>query len=549
MALYRHMLRDEPGVHVPEVVPSHSTDRLLTMTWLAGEPLLNWKTHSQEDKDRLAINMFRAWYVPFYHYGVIHGDPHLGNYTVRPDGSVNLMDFGCVRIFPPRFVRGSIELYRALMTDDQDRAVAAYEDWGFAGLTREMIAVLNRWAAFLYGPLMDDRPRRLTEGMVEGHGREMAQNVFGELRRMGGVRPPREFVFMDRAAIGLGAVFIHLRASINWHRLFESLIEDFDVDALARARQAGLAASSRQAGRWPVRGHPRDAARRAGSARRLVPRQSRAGRLSTWCRPRHRSPRRWRPREIVGSDSSTRALVHDGSIDAQRHRTAIVHCRGALTSREATGVGLETRTTTIPSEFVAVNVQGTLNLLEEAVAPGSKVDRFVFTSTTSLMISQKIRDGGRAAPKEAIWIDETMAPLEPRNIYGVTKLAAEELCRLFHQLHKLPILILRTSRFFPRGGRHGARHRPVGREHQGQRVPVPPAHGRGRRRSPCRGAGQGKGDRLRHLHHLGDDAVLAGRLPRADRRRAVGRGALLPGLSREIRQARLDDVRLDRPRL
>ena len=100
-----------------------------------------------------------------------------------------------------------------------------------------MIAVLNRWAAFLYGPLMDDRPRRLTEGMVEGHGREMAQNVFGELRRMGGVRPPREFVFMDRAAIGLGAVFIHLRASINWHRLFESLIEGFDVDALARRQQ------------------------------------------------------------------------------------------------------------------------------------------------------------------------------------------------------------------------------------------------------------------------------------------------------------------------
>ena len=100
-----------------------------------------------------------------------------------------------------------------------------------------MIAVLNRWAAFLYGPLMDDRPRRLTEGMAEGHGRDMAQNVFGELRRMGGVRPPREFVFMDRAAIGLGAVFIHLRASINWHRLFESLIEGFDVDALAARQQ------------------------------------------------------------------------------------------------------------------------------------------------------------------------------------------------------------------------------------------------------------------------------------------------------------------------
>lgn len=101
------------------------------------------------------------------------------------------------------------------------------------------------------------------------------------------------------------------------------------------------------------------------------------------------------------------------------------------------------------SEFVAVNVQGTLNLLEEAVAPGSTVDRFVFTSTTSLMISQEIREGKAGGAREAVWIDETMAPLKPRNIYGVTKLAAEELCRLFNHLHKLPVLVLRTSRFFP----------------------------------------------------------------------------------------------------
>jgi predicted unusual protein kinase regulating ubiquinone biosynthesis (AarF/ABC1/UbiB family) len=239
-ALYRHMLRDEAQVHVPGVVASHSTERLLTMEWLNGAPLLDWKTRSQEERDALAIAMFRAWYVPFYFYGAIHGDPHLGNYSVRPDGSVNLMDFGCIRIFPPRFVRGSIELYRALMTDDEARAVAAYEDWGFAGLSKEMIAILNRWAAFLYGPLMDDRPRRLTEGMADGYGREMAQNVFGELRKMGGVRPPREFVFMDRAAIGLGSVFIHLRASINWHQLFEGLIDGFDVDALTQRQALAL---------------------------------------------------------------------------------------------------------------------------------------------------------------------------------------------------------------------------------------------------------------------------------------------------------------------
>lgn len=244
VALYRHMLREEPSIHVPDIVEDYSTDRLLTMSWLDGGKLLDWKTRSQEERDALAVTMFKAWYVPFYRYGVIHGDPHLGNYSVRENGDVNLMDFGCVRIFPPRFVRGSIELYRALMADDMERAVAAYEDWGFTGLSRDMIVVLNRWAAFLYGPLMDDRPRRLTEDMAEGHGRDMAQNVFTDLRKMGGVRPPREFVFMDRAAIGLGSVFIHLRASINWHRLFESLIEDFEVDTLAARQGEALKAAA-----------------------------------------------------------------------------------------------------------------------------------------------------------------------------------------------------------------------------------------------------------------------------------------------------------------
>lgn len=94
--------------------------------------------------------------------------------------------------------------------------------------------------------------------------------------------------------------------------------------------------------------------------------------------------------------------------------------------------------------FVDVNMTGTLNLLEAAVAAGAS--RFVFTSTTSLMISTAIREGHG---DEAVWIDETLAPLEPRNVYGVTKLAAEQLCRLVHREHGLPIVILRTSRFFP----------------------------------------------------------------------------------------------------
>ena len=167
------------------------------------------------------------------------------------------------------------------------------------------------------------------------------------------------------------------------------------------------------------------------------------------------------------------------------------------------------------SEFVAVNVQGTLNLLEEAVAPGSKVDRFVFTSTTSLMISQKIRDGRAGGAEEAMWIDETLAPLEPRNIYGVTKRAAEELCRLFNHLHRLPILILRTSRFFPEEDDMAHAIAQSGENTKAneflfRRLTVEDAA-----EAHVVALAKAHGARLRHLHHLGHDAVLAGRLPRS----------------------------------
>ncbi|MBZ9671752.1 NAD-dependent epimerase/dehydratase family protein [Mesorhizobium sp. ES1-3] len=98
------------------------------------------------------------------------------------------------------------------------------------------------------------------------------------------------------------------------------------------------------------------------------------------------------------------------------------------------------------SDFVATNVQGTLNLLDAAVA--ANVQRFVFTSTTSLMISQAIRDGFKGGARKAAWLTEAMSP-EPRNIYGVTKLSAEHLCRLYHLQHGLAVVVLRTARFFP----------------------------------------------------------------------------------------------------
>jgi predicted unusual protein kinase regulating ubiquinone biosynthesis (AarF/ABC1/UbiB family) len=242
LKLYRHMLSDTSGVMVPEVYDDLSTERLLTMSWEPGTSIADLHDLSLEDRNSIAENMFRAWYVPLYQYGVIHGDPHLGNYSVRDDLSINLMDFGCIRVFRPEFITGVIDLYRAVESGDRDLAVHAYETWGFVGLDDEVIDTLSRWASFIYAPLLEDRPRLIEETNATDYGREVAMEVHSELRRLGGVKPPREFVLMDRAAIGLGSVFLRLGAEVNWHRLFHDTIASFDLKVLAKRQTKALKA-------------------------------------------------------------------------------------------------------------------------------------------------------------------------------------------------------------------------------------------------------------------------------------------------------------------
>lgn len=239
--LYSYMLREEKNVHVPDVVDELSTSRLLTTTWMDGERILDFVTSDTDTRNTIAMNMFRAWYVPLYHYGIIHGDPHLGNYTIRNDLSVNLLDFGCIRVFPVEFIGGVIDLYHALERKDFDLSVHAYETWGFKELSKEQVETLNIWANFLYAPVLEDKIRPIGEVTNGIYGRETAEKVHKKLKEIGGVRVPREFVFMDRAALGLGSVFLHLKAEINWYRVFNELIADFELEKLRKSQKDALA--------------------------------------------------------------------------------------------------------------------------------------------------------------------------------------------------------------------------------------------------------------------------------------------------------------------
>lgn len=247
-SLYGDVLKDIESVRVPAVHPDLSTKRLLTLGWLDGEKILSFAQSPIEIRNRIAQAMFRAWWHPFSRAAVIHGDPHLGNYTVFSGGGeaqgINLLDYGCVRIFHPRFVGGVVDLYRGLLEDDRERVVHAYEVWGFKRLDKETIDILNIWARFIYGPLLEDRTRTVADGVDPGaYGRREAFSVHQALKKRGPVTVPQEFVFMDRAAVGLGAVFLHLRSELNYHRLFEAEIERFSLEALTERQSAALAAT------------------------------------------------------------------------------------------------------------------------------------------------------------------------------------------------------------------------------------------------------------------------------------------------------------------
>jgi predicted unusual protein kinase regulating ubiquinone biosynthesis (AarF/ABC1/UbiB family) len=245
MALYRAFFSGRADIQVPEPRLELSTGRLISMGWLEGEGLLSLKDADQETRDRVAKLLFEGWWTPLTRLGVIHGDPHLGNYSFTEGASrINLLDFGCIRIFPPAFVGGVVRLFHAISAGDKAGEAEAYRAWGFQDLSQDLIDVLGIWARFIYGPLLDDRVRTVADGVAPGdYGRREAFQVKQALETKGPVTIPREFVFMDRAAIGLGSAFLHLGARHNWRALFEASLEGFSEEALAARQAAALAAA------------------------------------------------------------------------------------------------------------------------------------------------------------------------------------------------------------------------------------------------------------------------------------------------------------------
>ena len=236
--IFNRIFKNETKINIPNIFSKYTTSKLITMSWLDGRSIHHLFTSSNNKlKEKVATNIFNAWYKPFYSFAIIHGDPHFGNYSFTKNGNINLFDFGCIRIFPVNFVKAVIDLYYALERKDIDLAVEAYKTWGFKKINKELIKILNLWASYIYGPLLENKRRFIQGDGKKGYGFAIANKVYKELKQIGGVEPPKEFVFIDRAAIGMGSLFMKLNVRLNWYELFNNLIKDFELNHIKKKQE------------------------------------------------------------------------------------------------------------------------------------------------------------------------------------------------------------------------------------------------------------------------------------------------------------------------
>ncbi|MBA4249983.1 MAG: ABC transporter ATP-binding protein [Candidatus Puniceispirillum sp.] len=222
---YQLFFKDNPSVIIPETYESLSTDRLIVMDWIEGDHILNASPDlGKNQMDEFGKLLFNSWYLPFYSRGWLHGDPHPGNYYITPHNQLALLDFGCIRRFHVDFIDAVADLYQGLKCSNPSKIKDAYIRWGFNDVSTELMEHMTEWARLLFDPLLDNSIRPIQK-RTGSHGWQIAQKVHKELDRLGGVKIPREFVFMDRAAVGIGSVLMRIGAEGNWHKIFEDILE------------------------------------------------------------------------------------------------------------------------------------------------------------------------------------------------------------------------------------------------------------------------------------------------------------------------------------
>ncbi len=232
LELFRGLFADDDEIEIPTVVAGLSTRRVLTMTRIEGYSLAEVLSPGvdQELKDWVAIKYTRTVCRELLHFGVLHADPHPGNYFVTHHPRLGILDFGSVREFPEKLRTGYLRLARSLLSDDEDQMIGACRALDFLGPDDSgtgMVAILRT----LLEPLLVDRDYVPREYATVEKAVRVAKVVLGE--RI--FRAPGHRVFLLRALLGLESTVKQLGTVANWRRIFAE-----EVRAAPEKRPTGV---------------------------------------------------------------------------------------------------------------------------------------------------------------------------------------------------------------------------------------------------------------------------------------------------------------------
>lgn len=221
-ALFQRMFVDDPDVIIPRVYPDLSSRRVLTLEEMGGYPFADilMPGVDQELKDWVSIKYYRLLWRQIFEFGILHTDPHPGNYRITHHPKIGILDFGSIRIFPEEIRHAYYRLARAIFEGDDAASADALVDLGFLD-PKEDPAPLIRILNIIFEPVLQDRDYDPREYNSLERGMEIA--AISLQHRI--FKAPGHRVFLQRALLGLDAYLKQLGTVTNWHRLYREALE------------------------------------------------------------------------------------------------------------------------------------------------------------------------------------------------------------------------------------------------------------------------------------------------------------------------------------
>ncbi len=239
---FRRFHERHPWVLIPEVVGERSSQRVLTLTYEEGDPIDvvdESGRYTQAQRDLLGRHLFRFMASEIFEFGAIHGDPNPGNFAFRPDGTVVVYDFGCVKHLPPAIVQAYRDTVVYGIAEDYDEVERALHTLGVRNPSGPPVdyAYYKIWRDIFAEPFLRNATFDYARSTIHD---DVIKQIPGVMKRMASFQPAKELIFLDRMVAGQYGNLRKLHARVPSLELLRPLIDDFSPDALVSAQiQAG----------------------------------------------------------------------------------------------------------------------------------------------------------------------------------------------------------------------------------------------------------------------------------------------------------------------